>query len=562
MRMEGGMTHTSDRPSLREDQRGAVMLTGVFMAFVLVGALWYVMGIGEVLVFRDRMQEAADSAAFTSAIYNAKGMNFISVCNLIMFVLVVVYLIVAIIQDATILTCLACAFLCVTCCLACPFVPDVIEANQSTARVVKTGLNIMTALEAGAAIGYPWMGTARSHEVGAKYKVRENQYSTHEDKNKEASVYAFGMSNIPAVGGGWAGPVPLGLPVQGEKYSNLCEIVGKDAVGAILGFALGANSHALGKFINKVVDGIKDIAGAALKLRYCNDLTFAGGDDTTFAGATADPNVKGVRDRLGQVQDKLRNGQDVTDEKGNRVGGVTQNQDNTVKADGIKDGLNADFDVPKKEGSEWRGWSPWFDPGFDKGWGDKGFLVVQDSAGNGTQQMQVWSINKNPRYFDDHEKKVSYGAKTRSRDFAENDWQGPQSWGYYAQAEFYYDCDKAWAKEECNGDDHNASFGIRWRARLRHVQGLSITQILKRFLQNKATEKIKEATGKLIDKMVERFIPGGEIFGQTKFGADAIDGITTLINDSIVSPLLDKLNGQLDKLSEFIEPTKIKASYH
>ena len=68
----------SERVSLLEDQRGAVMLTGLFMACFLIGALWFVIGIGDAIVFRDKMQEAADSGAFSSAALHAKGMNFIS----------------------------------------------------------------------------------------------------------------------------------------------------------------------------------------------------------------------------------------------------------------------------------------------------------------------------------------------------------------------------------------------------------------------------------------------------------------------------------------------------
>ena len=46
--------------ALRDDTRGAVMMTGVFLAAVLIGALWFVIGIGDAIIFRDRMQEAAD----------------------------------------------------------------------------------------------------------------------------------------------------------------------------------------------------------------------------------------------------------------------------------------------------------------------------------------------------------------------------------------------------------------------------------------------------------------------------------------------------------------------
>ena len=44
--------------------------------------------------------------------------------------------------------------------------------------------------------------------------------------------------------------------------------------------------------------------------------------------------------------------------------------------------------------------------------------------------------------------------------------------GYFAQAEFYFDCDKGWNDSECNGGngDNNATFAIKWRARLRHLE--------------------------------------------------------------------------------------------
>ena len=40
---------------------------------------------------------------------------------------------------------------------------------------------------------------------------------------------------------------------------------------------------------------------------------------------------------------------------------------------------------------------------------------------------------------------------------------------YFAQSEFYYDCEKAWDDKSCNGEETEATFGMRWRARLRPV---------------------------------------------------------------------------------------------
>src|SRR5690242_3723220 len=66
------------------DERGAVMVLGIFMCTVLVGALWYVAGIGDAIVFRERVQEAADASAFSGAVLHARGMNIIVLINLIM----------------------------------------------------------------------------------------------------------------------------------------------------------------------------------------------------------------------------------------------------------------------------------------------------------------------------------------------------------------------------------------------------------------------------------------------------------------------------------------------
>jgi hypothetical protein len=72
------------RRLLRADERGAILLMGVFMCAALAGLLWYVAGIGDAIVFRERLQEAADAAAFSSAVLAARAMNVLVMINLIM----------------------------------------------------------------------------------------------------------------------------------------------------------------------------------------------------------------------------------------------------------------------------------------------------------------------------------------------------------------------------------------------------------------------------------------------------------------------------------------------
>jgi hypothetical protein len=52
-----------------------------------------------------------------------------------------------------------------------------------------------------------------------------------------------------------------------------------------------------------------------------------------------------------------------------------------------------------------------------------------------------------------------------------------------AQAEFYFDCEGKWGDNQCNGMD-NASYSMRWRARLRRVHRPDIGAELGRYLRD------------------------------------------------------------------------------
>ena len=88
----------SDRPHFARDERGAIMIVGVFMACFLIGALWSIVGLGDMLVYRDKVQEAADHTAFSSATVHARGMNFMAALNLVMLAIVAVYLVIDLID--------------------------------------------------------------------------------------------------------------------------------------------------------------------------------------------------------------------------------------------------------------------------------------------------------------------------------------------------------------------------------------------------------------------------------------------------------------------------------
>lgn len=77
-------TPNDDLACLRGDERGAIMVMGIFMCTCLVGALWYLASIGDSILYRERMQEASDAIVFSDAVLHARGMNLIVLINLIM----------------------------------------------------------------------------------------------------------------------------------------------------------------------------------------------------------------------------------------------------------------------------------------------------------------------------------------------------------------------------------------------------------------------------------------------------------------------------------------------
>lgn len=74
----------AESSGLAKDDQGAILVLGIFMCVGLAGMLWYLAGIGDAIIYRQRMQEAADATAYSGAVLLARGMNLIVFLNLIM----------------------------------------------------------------------------------------------------------------------------------------------------------------------------------------------------------------------------------------------------------------------------------------------------------------------------------------------------------------------------------------------------------------------------------------------------------------------------------------------
>ncbi len=68
---------------LLADERGGVLVLGLFIAALLIGFLYYVVGIGGAIHHTERMQDSADSGAYSVAVMHARAMNLIALFNMV-----------------------------------------------------------------------------------------------------------------------------------------------------------------------------------------------------------------------------------------------------------------------------------------------------------------------------------------------------------------------------------------------------------------------------------------------------------------------------------------------
>lgn len=442
-----------DLRELQGDQRGAIMLMGLCMACFLIGSMWFMVGIGDAIVFRDSMQEIADHAAFTSAVLHAKGMNFISACNLIMMAFVFFHILLGIVNDVLFLASLTVLL----CPVACPLFPGANNAYRTYGNnVMKKAVTALHYGEVVAAYGYPWLGAIKGYTLGT-------DYGKMGVKKRDMKVLVLSPSMLPGTGMdaainklfknqpkvqrtssimGSAAGQKKGLPVEAKPNNYLCTKIGKET-GAIIGSLSGVKF--LGKFIGVVL-------GAGIKARYCNSLGFSG----DFSDLTRVNKPDFARDQQGRANEAIDKQNEKIDADNKALPKDAKPKDSIGKIDMDTGGSGAAA----------------LDPGFDQWWGKEGPLVPWASTANGSPWNEVWAININPDYTDNQEHRVALGSRmTGAKSTAD------AAFGYFAEAEFYFDCKKTWGDEECNGEN-NAAFSIQWRARLRRLEFPAIGSLI------------------------------------------------------------------------------------
>jgi len=473
---------------LLPDTRGAVLLMGVFLGTTLVGALWYLIGISETVIFRERVQEAADAAAFSSAALHAKGMNFIAAMNVIMFAITSIWLALRLIEDIAqkIINIVGVSSgLSLNRCelreaipyvgsAACP-VSKVAEQVHDAAKrgrdgvgtVMETTFEGIGVAQKVVAVGTPFASVGASVLLGNNYghstvaldatlipvETLANKAKEAYDRRKARGETTAPPPPEPTESTPLFDAAALGLPVTDKPFGDLC---GRSMVwlnGGLLNLlkrAPGIGSVlSLGPietFLQNVVDSIS----GAVQSTYCEHEAKSGGDSNFF----------------------------------------------------------------KK----------------------KGFKASASGLSNGAQMTQIYAFTIG-RHKDGGGHHVAIAGEKYDQ---QNGTSLPRV--YTAQSEFFYDCSSAWS--ECDGDTNNVMFNMNWRARLRRTHLFDWNYSLKNIITDAVSTKVDQALEKVqegVDGALKQAAVGAltDLIGeQVKDRVNgAIEGkIDDLTDDGVIPP--------------------------
>lgn len=479
---QGKSSVCSRARDLGGDDHGAIMVMGIFMCLFLVGALWYIAGVGEALVYRERMQEASDAVAFSATVIEARGMNVIVMLNLLMAAILSIRVAINVVMYATIaasivFTALGVAlswcgagevFLAMA--EACDvFVSDVLKPlHDVVSPMVNTALEGLDLAEGGVKYATPVAAFAGGQAIAVKYEPTVVGVAPMLDAFIAGATVGTGSS-----------PGHIGLPVEKGSTHKLCMKAFdgiKGVIGAVIGNGLASNIIGpIEGFIDAV--GVSDLfcelGGGGAAPDPSKQMSSLGNDQCNSNGnikqmcQQADDSQRSLdqlESSFGYVNGAPDPNKPLTPQQQNQVDAAqTKAQTDRQNCDNAKqncqDGVKKATDKMPKVG------------GGGSGEGKEPYMV-STSWHNGSPDGQIVSVVKSDG------KQATYSPKfVRIASRGQIPMKNPSalkgqltSW---SQSEFFYDCAGPWTAKACDADEE-AMWNFRWRARFRLVNPSSL----------------------------------------------------------------------------------------
>lgn len=247
--------------SLVRDESGALMVMGIFMAMLLVGFIYYVAGLGDTILFRERMQDSSDAGAWAAAVIHARGMNVIVFLNMLMAaiaaVLIAIKIILLMLQIASIIAKVLSAIPYTAAAGAAlqavvdPLKEAVSEVHDAVQDFADEILPILTKAERAIAKAIPPL---------AEIKVVWMSQDTYHDPVSFGFMYSKTLTNVS-------------LPVEDDECSRI-EEEGKSYISNLITRPFGEG--ALADVLGTVMDALGDVA-MMVNGKVCGD---GGGSST------------------------------------------------------------------------------------------------------------------------------------------------------------------------------------------------------------------------------------------------------------------------------------------
>jgi hypothetical protein len=241
------------------NERGAIMLIAVFFAIFGVAILYYMIGMSQAVLFRERMQDAADATALSDAITNARGMNFIVLLNIVMAALMAILVTIKLVEGLAILGMfIAAALAWPTFGASLAAIPPLRSIQQGMSDLYEvTKTPVYTALE----ILHQTATTVKQITPGAADEVASSDGTEHWGNS---SIRSFALGSR----------VSIGLPVEDDSFDNLCGRAGtypaKLAANMLSGSALQPIANELSSAMGEITQSLSswfcgDSSGTAPK---------------------------------------------------------------------------------------------------------------------------------------------------------------------------------------------------------------------------------------------------------------------------------------------------------
>lgn len=237
------------------------MLMSLFMALFLIGTLYYVLGVGDAVIYRRIMQDGADAGAHAASVMGAKGMNLHALLNVVMAVTAGILLVirsVEVLLEIVVAVLYALAASVIFAPKAVPLIGVLTPVESTVERVgdtveqfVRVAHDALNAAHQAVQHGYPLLAQARA-----------------------VDAMAFQGAYDPPVAGGFV--VPLlgsrlptggrGLPVEKDEIGTLC-----DRAADGLGNRLSNVRSKVPRWLLRFLGGVVSRALRLGKRRTCTD---------------------------------------------------------------------------------------------------------------------------------------------------------------------------------------------------------------------------------------------------------------------------------------------------